>query len=536
MQESSFQYQLDQHKTYNNESDLSHNLLLNPISIEQGLKRKIEEDLNSKQSDENVKKMKIENHLSKNEPIDFHLTFDPHTLSIENPETDDAQMSQERAMLEAMEEGLRSLDDDTSDEEGSSDQENINSKQLLKAMINKTIPIQASLFDVERKAKAWAETQPKLKNLDNNLNNVFKLYSLNPNDDDTPIAFYKEGNGNKKASIIMETLMWEIAVLLDVEKWFAPTKRTVLMTKTRKIREGSIQKTQKGVTLSKYFTTPHNPESKISKKQIIQATLITCLFGMFDAHERNMIVNPARDIIFFDNTCSMPSSNVALKRNGDDTLECPYRSGLFQFDEYYETLDEPNRDCIKIEVDKYKNSINALEKYLRSPRKDYELSTLPKGWWNTNDSMEALRERVKNLSEAIEKPEVKNLRDLVFYVNPTFKCLSAVNLIHQSISEISSHRTLSEELKKNILSRSHDIEASLKRLINHNIDPALVLTWCQDPSLTFDSILEKGCDEFLQRKNKSFSEVNKHKNELSLKLDQIINEYKVTAKVDLKDC
>lgn len=610
MQKSSLQQLFGQPQTHINGSDSSNNLL-ESIHRAHATKRRTDEDLNAIHSDKKLKKIKIENHLSKNEPIDFHLTFDHRNLSNENPETDDFQKSQEQAVLEALEEALLSLEDDTSDEELSSDEDNINnddnfsvesfneiekntsvnndnigfhlrfseilknssstatsaynnninSKQLLRTMIKKSIPVQASLFDVERKAKAWAETKPRLNNLNDNLNNVFKLYSLNSHENNIPIAFYKEGASSKKASIIMETLMWEIALLLNVEKCFTPTKKTVLAINTLKTkrqgnkhfiwtptgegqignvpcktREGSIQKTQEGITLSEYLSNSHNPNSKIFKKQIIQATLITCLFGMFDAHERNMIVNPDRDIIFFDNTCSMPSSNIALKRDGDDSLECPYRSGLFQFDEYNETLDPSSREYIKIEVDKYANSINSLEKYLRSPMKNKELNTLPKGWWNTDDSMEALRERVKNLSEAIENPEVKNLRDLVFYVNPTFKYLSAVNLIHQHITEINSHRTLSESLKKNILSRSHDIKESLERLIGHNVDPALVLTWCQDPSLSFDAILEKGCEEYLKRKDFNFSNGNKYRNELFLKRDQLIKEYKDKAKVDLKDC
>lgn len=401
------------------------------------------------------------------------------------------------------------------------------------------ISAQARLFKAEREAKAEALNLSQLSKQGGSANIVVPLKD----------AFYKEGAGGERAAGTMEKFMWDIAVLMGVEKLFTATKETTLRTGlpgggtalgwskegdlveipgVSPERKGGIQAAQAGgVTLEKYIgDIEFQPDQKtISKENVIRASITHYMFGMFDAHNNNILVDKEGNLKFFDNTRSMPSSNGVIQWGG--LLLPTFRSGLMSLDASYEDLTTEERQIIKEEVEKMQSNIANLEKFLNDPMKKKELSKLPLGWWNSEQSLLACKERINGLAKAINNENSRNLRDVILEANPDIKYFAALMVIVNKKNV--PYQSDSECEKKSLSTLGFTpVDELVKNLVATGIDPEEVRSWCKDPSLSFSEIINKGVGQ-----EKDWNPDKQSLRHLHAK--QIISEYERKAAIDMKD-
>lgn len=86
--------------------------------------------------------------------------------------------------------------------------EELSEKRGADPVSKAAISAEAQLFKAEREAKAEALTLSKLSRRGDSANTVIHLKN----------AFYKEGDGGEKATGTMEKLIWDIAVLMGIDK------------------------------------------------------------------------------------------------------------------------------------------------------------------------------------------------------------------------------------------------------------------------------------------------------------------------------
>lgn len=358
--------------------------------------------------------------------------------------------------------------------------------------------MQARLFESSRRGSAWAAEQQNIKELGESVNSVYKLED--PTAAGETVAFYKEGAKGEQATGVMEELMWQIAVRLGFEKMFTPTKQAHLRTRSApgtnaerervfsfkdqdlvqkndlsKIRRGGIQAALKGKAL--------NSSSQISQEQSIYGTLSTLIFGMFDAHTKNILVDDQNNLHFFDNTRSMPHSNSAILYG--NLLIPAFRSGLFVLETTYNQFSEEERDLIQKQITGVQDRIDSLEQYLKSPLITKRLSKLPKGWFNVDEAMNALKERVNNLDNAIKNPNVQNLRDLIFATIPDLKFIGLLTLAIESKGhpDLSFHALEIEHLQA---IGEYSLFSLMQTAVERGINPQAVQDVSQKDYMTFE--------------------------------------------------
>jgi hypothetical protein len=465
----------------------------------------------------------------KSELAQLHKQLDIISLAIEK-----ASQSNEQELLKLSLEDLMRADGNSLEEKLSSylaSSKVINfDKKFLKfirirtsnTMIEKT----AEVFEATREAKLRAD--PSLFDsrfrANEGTNDVYQINYTSDINNKKSKAFFKlgpKGEEGNKAAKDLEKLMWDIAGIFGIEKHFAPTKRTSLLGQA-----GNLQ-TGQGVKSLKENIKSKNP-IVISKNQIIDGTLITLLFGMFDAHGENIRVEQDGTLKFFDNNRSLPSSNMTIKWG--DFLLHPYRSNLLKLTQSYEPFTNPERLKLKNAVQDFKLKFALVEKYFNQNDVKAFIATLPPGWFSTEDSLEALKERIYAMERAIEDPNVNNLRDLVISVYPTSKfylSLEFLKYIRDKGLKNAEPKEI-DQLQKNSnsLLGFHSLSELLDTCLAAGINPKKILEFCQNQNLSFDLLLKNIWD--LYRNSSQYNHF------LSEKID-VYNSFENEAKIDLKD-
>lgn len=317
-----------------------------------------------------------------------------------------------------------------------------NNKDQNKQMITKeAIFGHSKLLKATREAKMWSSKKNYLTPRRCTANDVYALGTK---------AFFKVGAENEEGCGVMETLIWDLAVLLAVEKLFVPTGETKIYfrgglpaksllqwNQNGKLRKtyikdvplkGSIQPTQKGCTLDHYIYVAKTPTSNIARLKLIHATAASILFGMYDTHGMNIFVTTKDELKFFDNTRSLPNGNRWIHRDKKNTTV--FRSSLLELPEMYEPLNLMEHVELTALIEKYNHKMSIVRKYFESWRGQRMVKRLPPGWLNLKNALTAMRERLFLMEISLENPKINNLRDLIMTSIPSYRFSFAITTIH----------------------------------------------------------------------------------------------------------
>lgn len=373
---------------------------------------------------------------------------------------------------------------------------------------------QAKLMEVTSKAVPFLQSTDALKKQEGSINDVFPLKGP----EKEVFAYFKEGYKGEKATGVMEKLAWNVALLLGVEKNFVPTREISFGNKDLR-REGGIQPAVTGIRLRDYLAS--GIKKDIRQNDLIEASLATLIFGMFDAHGQNIIIDEKGVFKFFDNTRTLPNSNgVVIRENG---LVPTYRSELMLLPGNLRSFTEEERQFIHQYIMKVKPKIKAVEKYLNSNQMAAKLAALPIGWIDPKAMLESLEERVKLMEQAAADRKINNMQEFIFAVNPDFKFFAALKSLKDYIQSLSLNEKKQNALVDVVGSEIKDL---FTFACQHGVDPILVQEWSKE--FSFNVLLEKVLDEY--RKNRYNYEIS-----LIESSEKLMEEYARVGKIDFKD-
>lgn len=417
-------------------------------------------------------------------------------------------------------------------------------KRLESPISSTAIHKQAELHKTRREVQAWTNKQDQLQPLGSSVNQVFQLKKANGSE---IVAFYKESPDKGENAELMEELMWDSAVVMGLEDQFVATSSTTLRTKEHfeaanesvktwndnrselvekpvsGARKGGIQSAQEGVTLEMYKQNTDPNKTPIQRNQLVRGVLASSLMGFFDAHSGNIIIDSEGNIKFFDNASSMPHSNGCFLWGGN-TLKSSFRCGLLTLMDTQMTLSPQDRQLIQAEVEKYKIKYQELKKFYENPSTKAKINKLPGGWFNTEQVLEAMQERIQRLEVAAANPKITKLCDLALASQPNLKFHQAMSIIFafaDKLPRIFTH----DYLKYMGELGYHSIDACIYKCSEIGIDPIVVKQWCEDPDLNFNLLIKK-IVTYKERIDKE--EARRH-------ADELIQQLKSTALPDFKD-
>lgn len=401
---------------------------------------------------------------------------------------------------------------------------------------------QAQLFNAERKVKlSLSDSDESPKRIGNKSKNlVLEIKKINKIDPlkTSSLAFFKEGSQGEAASAIMEKLMWDLAMIMGFEDIFTPTKTLNLelpldsndanQNSPPEAHFGGLQPTQQGHLLYDVIEDP-NLNIDIRQSQLVKATLATIVFGMFDAHGENILVNRRGNLFLFDNARSMPTSNGVILRDAEvGQIFSSYMSSLMCLPGNLKPFNKRGRNDLLVFVQKCRLKIIELEKFLNLPITKAQLDSLPYGWWNQEKSIVALKERIDNLEKAISTPEVNNLRDLVFASNLDFKFFAVLETFF--FYTLNDPNPISKVLKG---TGNKAMISIMEKMPELGMDITKIFALCQHHSLTYEDILNIVIQEYEKIKALPITEEDMNKNKQAVKA--VVDHYIEKAEVDLKD-
>lgn len=377
---------------------------------------------------------------------------------------------------------------------------------------------QAAAFEASRNTQILAQKQETITPLGNSAN---KVYSVPFEDNIVPkVAYFKEG----KAIATMENLMWNLAVLLGMEHLFVPTKATeirtqsdlrdgdltvkmlnengelISITNAKPAKVGSVQPAQAGIPLEDYLkqqnTGSFSDVKEIPRNQLIDGTLAILLFGMFDAHSGNILVDKEGDLKFFDNTRSMPHSNGIIFYKGG--LYSSLRSSLLKVNGSDKELTVSERLLMQQKVVDTKNKLKLIANQLKSAEKE-----LPNHWLETQNALNAMVERIDNMLIALENPKIKTLTDFTFASAPDFKFFTVLRQLNQVIAFGNEPNMQTLHAESNSLGY-FPLDTLLMQTAELGIDPREVEKLCSDSTQSFQMIMEQ-LKNLYKQKNASAS-------------------------------
>ena len=351
-----------------------------------------------------------------------------------------------------------------------------------------------------------------------NVNDVFHVYDEKRNF----AGYYKSGrNGNVKSGY-MENGIYEISVQFSVEKYFASTKIKSISPRTQKQLnivgkknrlslveysensplEISFQKKVEGTELryikseqnmtllqafSKYYPSLRSYKIKpIFEKYFIKATIVSIMFGFWDGHSKNIILN--RDgFRFFDNARSLPHSNNLIAWG--DKLRLPYFTDFLKEDFMFNILTKNNMDtCVKMAT-KFLTGFKYFKYYLNSTMGKKLIKKVSGEWFSKKLIIETYKERIDGLVKwATKQKSNKTLFDLVCHIFP-FYLFSVMLKVIQTIND--DTKTPYELWKSAIetIGRHDDMLYLIDCCVENNVDPYQILEVCNEENFSYEEII-----------------------------------------------
>lgn len=349
----------------------------------------------------------------------------------------------------------------------------------------------------------------------------------------------------------MEKLIWDLSNILEIDDYFAPTAITnfeIQHDDSMRTLRGGVQLSHLGKGMDVYLRSENDKlQTQFSTiESVLQPMLISIIFGMWDAHEKNIIINDEFSLKFFDDIRNLPNSNKLLTFGQD--LISPYRCALLGFKGCYEEIKSDHANAIQMFLDKVNTKLTQIEKYLFSRQK--KLESLPSGWFVkpiVPSIMALLKERVKavqKVHEAIKRGEKTNIRDIVFSAFPFLKFISIMTLFSKDPHDlnnllikrfIGSHSPNFIEIQQILLRfvGNTPIDKLIKNAAEMGVDPYYIYKRCEMIKITFENLLkeifELGCSAL---ENPKSEQDNKEAMTISKTLIDILQK---NSTIDLKE-
>jgi len=357
--------------------------------------------------------------------------------------------------------------------------------------------------------------------LGNSVNHVWNVY-----DDKRNISgYYKSGRNGNKQSAYMETVVYDISVQCSVEKYFAATKidkfspRSQRNMEIKNVFQKSVRKTslsdytnnkplelsfqkkiegselryikeERKISLFKAFAEHYpllNNEmiKPIYMKKFISSTIISIVFGLWDGHPRNIILNN-KGFSFFDNARSLVHSN---KFNvWGDKIRLPYFTSFIEEEEFFIELKGDDIGTIIKILSKFLSGFKLFKYYLNSLACKKLIRNISKEWFNKELIINSFKERLDVLAKWVSVgDDIKTLDGLLCTVFPYYLFSTMLYLIDNIPTILGEDNHLLDE-DKEVLWRSSlsnvgkmdDMIYLVNRCCEKNIDPYELFKDCKD--------------------------------------------------------
>lgn len=250
-------------------------------------------------------------------------------------------------------------------------------------------------------------------------------------------CYFKIGEQDKaskqfdSSTAFMESIMWDIAVILKMTSNFVPTglirfnyaKRTVerINAKGEQVTEdifevtnvnkrnvenviASFQPAQAGRNL--------NLEDVVPDEEFATTLIYSLILGQFDHHFNNVLKNRNNELFSFDNTLSFGAANEILKLWNRNIISSVRPSFLGTKNGSKPLTFKLKQLCLSL-LSKSRSDVNDLRAYFASYIGKKKLSCLKPGWMDVEKSIAAFLERLDILENALKSSEIRTFRDLV---------------------------------------------------------------------------------------------------------------------------
>jgi hypothetical protein len=255
------------------------------------------------------------------------------------------------------------------------------------------------------------------------------------------LAYVKVAADGTSNTGMMEKTVYRVSQILGMEELFVPTVtfsddpkhptmqwvqdaqgrvELVPYKAGRKTYKGSSQAAETGVTLH-HYNYQSGPKPTVGMDSLIDATMASLVFGMFDAHSANILINEEGKIKFFDNARSLPNASGFIIHAG--RYQLAYRSGLLGLPGSYKPLTENDLKRIEDKLLEAKGRLTDVRRELADAQKE-----LAPGWIESEKIVEAMGGRIDGMLFALKNNEVKKLEDLVMASLPEFKDIACLTL------------------------------------------------------------------------------------------------------------
>lgn len=317
------------------------------------------------------------------------------------------------------------------------------------SLSSESIKKTALSFSARQAAISYAKSHPLIP-LKTSLNEVSRVHNANK----TLTAYFKK-------DAPLEPIFWKCVTLLKLERLFVGTQKATVITSDKKLVHGSVQYAQEGVLYRQALKNPKLPQP--NKQAVHDGVAASIALGVFDLHGGNILVDKHGNIHMFDQTRSLPNTNLFLDR-GSGRLVSPFRCALLSSEHSLTPLNPAERQALKETFQNILDNVEVLKNFFQTDYGLAMLSEVPPGWLDAAGAVAAMRARLERSLLVLEDPQVENLRDLCFAINPFFKfnvILSFAQLlmadrtkgINRSSIEIEKevHRTVGKESFNDLL-------------------------------------------------------------------------------------
>lgn len=295
----------------------------------------------------------------------------------------------------------------------------------------RAIQAQAKLFEKARSTKRWAEERYVLQTISEGIHDVFPLQEED---------FFKSAETYFKVSKLeryMEVMVWDIAVIWGWEDLFTATKldRVYVHKVLEKVKGVwtifSVKKTLLGSMQTAIAGTPYEEykfRELIHPVSIHRAFVAMYLLGLNDLHRNNMIVQRDGTLKLFDNTKCLPPGNQWFFATHD--LLGVHRFALFELDACHVPLIGHDIRRMQRMVATCKERFPVIQKYFQSVLVQKMLKKLPAFWLDAEETLTALKQRIKRLEAALAKDQRIPLFELFLELYPEYAFVSLATYIY----------------------------------------------------------------------------------------------------------
>jgi hypothetical protein len=375
-------------------------------------------------------------------------------------------------------------DSNDSDNDGDNDGDNNNNNEIhCQAVTEMKVKLCRRKSDINAIENACKDVIRKKQHiaLGSSVNHVWNVYDIERN----VSGYYKSGRNGNLSSGYLENIVYEIAVQFSVEKYFAPTeirkisprsqrnmsfkdllpnsprnsgssesssdkntgkkKRRSLadhtdntpielsfQTKVPGIEVKYIKDEMKTSLLAHFsknypFLGPDNIKRGFDKC-FIKAAIITMMFGFWDGHARNVILN-GDGFRFFDNARSLPHSNNLIVWG--DKMRLPYYTHFISEALFHNPMSKDDTKVCTDVLKKFLTGFKHFKHYLSSSAGKKSTRMIPKDWFDKSLVISSFKERIDRLAKWVTlDTENKTLADLMYYVFPMYRfciCLKYIS-------------------------------------------------------------------------------------------------------------